>query len=97
MKIFEVIDYFETIIPLDLQESYDNCGLQVGDTQQELTCALITLDITDTTWAALRRFVGLADVLGVSDDDDVQFTWHDDGYAVVHELRISGEQVAADE
>lgn len=51
MKIFEVIDYFETIIPLDLQESYDNCGLQVGDTQQELTCALITLDITEKTLA----------------------------------------------
>lgn len=51
MKIFEVVDYFEQIIPLDLQESYDNCGLQLGDTLQELTSALITLDITEKTIA----------------------------------------------
>lgn len=53
----------------------------------------ITIDITDTTWAALRRFVGLADVLGVSDDDVVRATWHDE-CAAVHELRIEGDQIA---
>ena len=53
----------------------------------------ITIDITDTTWAELRHFVRLADELGVA-DDDVQVTWHDDGYAAVHELRIEGEQIA---
>lgn len=47
MKICEIIDYFEQIIPLDFQESYDNCGLQVGNSRAELTNALITLDITE--------------------------------------------------
>ena len=54
----------------------------------------ITIDVTNTTWAELRRFIRLADELGVADDDDVQVTWHDDGYAAVHELRIEGEQIA---
>lgn len=48
MKIFEIIDYFEQIIPLDFQETYDNCGLQVGNSGAELTRALITLDITES-------------------------------------------------
>jgi len=47
MKISEIINYFETIIPLGFQETYDNCGLQVGNSQIELTQALITLDITE--------------------------------------------------
>ena len=53
----------------------------------------ITIDITDTTWAELRRFVRLADQLGVADGDDVWVTWHDQ-CAAVRELRIEGEQVA---
>ena len=54
----------------------------------------ITIDITNTTWAELRRFIRLADELGVADSDYVQVTWHDDGCAAVHELRIEGEQIA---
>lgn len=54
----------------------------------------ITIDITGTTWAELRRFVRLADELGVADDDDVQVTWHDVECEAVHELRIEGEQIA---
>ena len=53
----------------------------------------ITIDITDTTWAELRRFVRLADELGVADGDDVRVTWHD-ACAAVHELRIESEQIA---
>lgn len=48
MKIIEIINYFEQIIPLDFQETYDNCGLQVGNAGNELTKALITLDITES-------------------------------------------------
>lgn len=54
----------------------------------------ITIDITDTTWAELRRFVRLADELGVADGDDVRVTWQDDERAAVYELRIEGEQIA---
>ena len=57
----------------------------------------ITLDVTNTTWAELRRFVRLADELGVADGDYVQFTWHADGCEAVRELRIVGDQVTSDE
>lgn len=46
MQIFELIQYLEQIAPLSLQESYDNCGLLVGDAALELSGALITLDVT---------------------------------------------------
>ena len=57
----------------------------------------ITLDVTSTKWADLRRFVRLADALGVHGEDFVQVTWYDDGCAAVHELRIVGDQVTRDE
>jgi len=47
MKIIEVLEYFEQIIPVDFQENYDNCGLQVGNGQSDLKQALITLDVTE--------------------------------------------------
>ncbi len=47
MKINEIINYFEQVIPLDFQESYDNSGLQLGNPANELSKALITLDITE--------------------------------------------------
>ena len=57
----------------------------------------ITLDVTSTKWADLRRFVRLADALGVHGEDFVQVTWYDDGCAAVRELRIVGDQVTRDE
>lgn len=47
MKINEITDYIETIAPLALQESYDNCGLLVGDATEEVSGILLTLDITE--------------------------------------------------
>jgi len=47
MKINEIINHFEQVIPLDFQESYDNSGLQLGNPENELSKALITLDITE--------------------------------------------------
>jgi dinuclear metal center YbgI/SA1388 family protein len=47
MKIIEVLEYFEQIIPVDFQENYDNCGLQVGNGNFDLKQALITLDVTE--------------------------------------------------
>jgi dinuclear metal center YbgI/SA1388 family protein len=47
MKIIDVLEYFEQIIPLDFQEKYDNCGLQVGNGQTDFKQALITLDVTE--------------------------------------------------
>ncbi|MEI6122462.1 MAG: Nif3-like dinuclear metal center hexameric protein [Bacteroidota bacterium] len=47
MKIRDLINAFEKVIPIDFQEDYDNCGLQIGNAQNELTQALICFDITE--------------------------------------------------
>ncbi len=47
MQIKEVTDYLESIAPLELQESYDNCGLIVGDTRWEVQGVLVCLDVTE--------------------------------------------------
>ena len=47
MKIKKITDFLENYAPLDYQESYDNSGLIVGDTNAEVRGALITLDCTE--------------------------------------------------
>ena len=47
MQIKDIIREIESFAPLPYQESYDNCGVQVGNVQQECTGALLTLDITE--------------------------------------------------
>ena len=44
MKIKDLTDYLETLAPLEYQESYDNCGLIVGDKNSTVKKALITLE-----------------------------------------------------
>ncbi|MGC6470067.1 MAG: Nif3-like dinuclear metal center hexameric protein [Flavobacteriales bacterium] len=47
MKIKDITNYLETIAPLHLQESYDNSGLIIGDKNNTVNRALITLDCTE--------------------------------------------------
>jgi dinuclear metal center YbgI/SA1388 family protein len=47
MKIKEVIHALEAWAPKAYQESYDNCGIQAGNAEQELKGILITLDTTE--------------------------------------------------
>ena len=47
MKVKEISRVLEDLAPLVYQESYDNCGLQVGDNDMEVTGVLITLDVTE--------------------------------------------------
>lgn len=47
MKIADVIRVLEEEAPLAYQESYDNCGLIIGNPETELTNALICLDSTE--------------------------------------------------
>lgn len=47
MKIKDITSYLEALAPLDLQESYDNSGLIVGDSNQEVSKVLISLDCTE--------------------------------------------------
>jgi len=47
MLIKEITGYIESIAPLDYQESYDNAGLLAGNAADEVSKALITLDVTE--------------------------------------------------
>ena len=45
MKIQTIIDHLNTRVPLRNQEEWDNSGFLVGDPSQELTRALVALDL----------------------------------------------------
>jgi dinuclear metal center YbgI/SA1388 family protein len=47
IQLREIITALEGVAPLSLQESYDNSGLQVGDSEMEVTGILVTLDVTE--------------------------------------------------
>ena len=47
MKIREIIDDIERYAPLELQEEWDNTGIQVGDLEQEVKGVLICTDVTE--------------------------------------------------
>ncbi len=46
MKLKELTSFLETIAPLAFQEDYDNAGLLTGIPEQEISAALLCLDIT---------------------------------------------------
>jgi len=47
MNLAEITAFINTEIPLALQESYDNCGLLIGNISDTITGALISLDVTE--------------------------------------------------
>jgi len=47
MQIKDILFEIEQFAPLQYQESYDNCGVQVGDVNNIATRALLTLDVTE--------------------------------------------------
>jgi dinuclear metal center YbgI/SA1388 family protein len=47
MKLSQLTTYLETLAPLAYQEDYDNAGLIVGQPEQEIYQALISLDCTE--------------------------------------------------
>lgn len=55
MKIKDITDFLETIAPLPLQESYDNCGLIVGNPNATVKKVLVTLDVTEDVVAEAVR------------------------------------------
>lgn len=44
MKLSDLTHYLESLAPLAYQESYDNSGLIVGDSNMEITKAIVSLD-----------------------------------------------------
>jgi dinuclear metal center YbgI/SA1388 family protein len=47
MNVKSICELIELVAPLSLQESYDNAGLLVGDSQTEINSILISIDITE--------------------------------------------------
>jgi dinuclear metal center YbgI/SA1388 family protein len=47
MKVKDICSYIDIVVPISFQESYDNCGLQVGNPENEIEAAMISLDITE--------------------------------------------------
>lgn len=47
MKIKELKKHLYEVFPLSLQESYDNCGMTIGNEEKEITNVLVTLDVTE--------------------------------------------------
>ena len=46
-KIKDLLSYIEKKYPLQVQESYDNSGLIIGDKNAEISGVLLTIDITE--------------------------------------------------
>lgn len=60
MIIKEIVSHLEAFAPTAYQESYDNAGLIVGDQNQEVQSALITLDVTEEVLdEAIRHGCGM--------------------------------------
>jgi dinuclear metal center YbgI/SA1388 family protein len=47
MKVHEIISAIEEFAPLSLQEEYDNSGLLTGNPDEEVTGALLCIDVTE--------------------------------------------------
>ena len=47
IRIIDILKVLQTIAPFQLQEGYDNSGLLVGDETDEVSRALIALDVTE--------------------------------------------------
>jgi len=47
MKIKDILNVIEQIAPIDLQEGFDNSGVQIGDVNQEAKAALLCIDVTE--------------------------------------------------
>ncbi|MGM0530923.1 MAG: Nif3-like dinuclear metal center hexameric protein [Bacteroidota bacterium] len=55
MQIKELVDYLNTAIPPGLQEEYDNSGLLVGNSYNELSGVLVSVDVTEAVIEEARQ------------------------------------------
>ncbi|WP_285814707.1 Nif3-like dinuclear metal center hexameric protein [Thomasclavelia cocleata] len=44
MKAYEIINYLEKYFPLNLQQPWDKCGMQIGDVNQEINRVMVSLN-----------------------------------------------------
>ena len=47
MKISEIYKFLDELSPFDLQESWDNSGLLIGDFSQDITKIVLSIDVDE--------------------------------------------------
>lgn len=55
IKVKDIAKAIEDFAPKELQEAYDNTGLQVGDPEMNVSAVLLCLDVTEEIMAEARR------------------------------------------
>lgn len=55
IKVKDIAKAIEDFAPKELQESYDNTGLQIGDPEMTVSAVLLCLDVTEDILAEARR------------------------------------------
>ncbi len=55
MKVKDICNVLEEFAPLEIQEAYDNCGLQIGDCEWEVGGVLLATDLTEDVVAEAKR------------------------------------------
>ena len=55
LKVKDIAAVIEAFAPLDLQEGYDNAGLQIGDPEMHVSGVLLCLDVTPEVIMEARR------------------------------------------
>lgn len=55
IKVKDIAKAIEDFAPKELQESYDNTGLQIGDPEMDVKAVLLCLDVTEEILAEARR------------------------------------------
>ena len=78
MKLKDFITWYEKLVPLELQEDFDNSGIQFGNLNREINKILISLDLDDN---CLNR--------AIREKYDLIFTHHP---AIFHPLKNIIEQ-----
>lgn len=48
MKLFEILNFLNSRVPLAFQEQYDNCGLLIGNHDLKINSVLVSLDCTES-------------------------------------------------
>ena len=55
MKVLEIYDYLNELSPFELQESWDNSGLLVGDFKHDITTVALSIDVDETLIDSLEE------------------------------------------
>ena len=55
MKIKDIAERIEKIVPLELAQDWDNVGLLIGDPQRNVKNILLTIDVTGEVAAEAKR------------------------------------------